>query len=82
MSHKYQIVTQDENGRFVVDTTDDILAYCEVRGIAFVKMNTNHRHRIEIQGEPVFASLCGPMWGGEKHPVRYECARANDTLSR
>ncbi len=37
--------------------------------------------RPELQGQPRFSTLCGPCWGGEETPVRYENSRANDILS-
>lgn len=35
--------------------------------------------RAELQGAPVFAGLCGPMWDGDA--LRYEDRASNDALS-
>lgn len=75
----YKIVTTIE-GRMVVDTTTDIFAWAEVRGHEFVKLNDNHRQRAELQGQPIFAKLVGPMWDGNG-VIRYEDSEANDRLS-
>ncbi len=48
-------------------------------GIAFVKLNDNPRQRAELQGQPVFKGLLGPMWDGDK--VRYETQAVYNTLS-
>jgi len=51
----------------------------EVRGFPFVGINDNPRQRAELQGQPRFAGLCGPMWDGDG--IRYECRAAYATLS-
>lgn len=38
--------------------------------------------RKELWGQPRFERLCGPMWGGEDTPLRYESWEAYETLSR
>lgn len=57
----------------------DFLAAMEVRGYNFSGLNNNHRQRIELQGQPRFSNLCGPMWDGDA--IRYEDSRSNDILS-
>lgn len=51
----------------------------EVRGYAFTHLSTNTRVRAELQNQPQFSGLCGPMWDGDA--IRYEDQAANDTLS-
>jgi hypothetical protein len=51
----------------------------EVRGFALRKLNNSPRQRTELQGQPVFQGLLGPMWDGDA--IRYEDPRANDVLS-
>jgi hypothetical protein len=51
----------------------------KVRGYEFKKLNQNARHRAELQGQPVFSGLAGPMWDGDA--IRYEDARACQALS-
>lgn len=57
----------------------DLVAAMEIRGYAFVGLNSNPRQRVELQGQPKFRGLAGPMWDGDA--IRYEDAPANDALS-
>ena len=41
--------------------------------------NTNCRE--ELKGQPQLRGLLGPMWGGDKIPLRYESQAAYNTLS-
>ncbi len=78
----YQIVTFDEELGWATKDAADIdalVAWCEVRGYAFSHNNTNSRQRAELQGEPVFSGLNGPMWNGGV--IRYECTNAYSRLS-
>lgn len=49
-------------------------------GFTQVGVNTNPKHRVELQGQPKFDGLCGPMYGGPG-VVRYETAAAYSQLS-
>lgn len=62
-------------------TRDNIEAAFEVRGFGVVSHVNNHnpRQRAELQGWPIFAGLCGPMWNGDS--IRYETTEANDIFS-
>lgn len=79
---KYRLV-QNVEGIFVVTEfeqgLDAFLAAMEVRDFRFVKFNDNKRQRAELQGAPIFGSLCGPMWDGGA--IRYEDTKSNDILS-
>lgn len=74
----YRII-QTVEGRMVQSETTDIFAWAEVHDLKVIKLNDNHHQRAELQGHPVFGSLCGPMWDGDA--IRYEDQRSNDTLS-
>lgn len=37
--------------------------------------------RDELRGQPVFAGLYGPMWGGASSPIRYEDSSSYEALS-
>ena len=70
------------NGRFVeqqFDSLGSFLAHMEAMGYVPTGANMNHRQRAELQGQPVFANLTGPMWDGDA--IRYENSEANDHLS-
>ncbi len=58
---------------------DNVYPAMEVRGYAHTGFNTNPKHRAELQGQPKFAGVAGPMWDGDA--VRYECNEANRHLS-
>lgn len=83
MQTKYRLV-QNVEGTFVVTEfeqgLDAFLAAMEVRDFRFVKFNDNTRQRAELQGQPIFGSLCGPMWDGGA--IRYEDTTSNDILSK
>lgn len=80
---KYQIViAHGRNGtQEVLDLSEDqLFPALEIRGIKFTKLSTNRALRAELQGQPMFDKLCGPMWGGEG-VVRYENQDAYDFYS-
>jgi hypothetical protein len=63
---------------------NDVLACFELRGFECSGMNFVPQQREELQGQPIFAGLNGPMWGGNRdgRPViRYEAPSAYDRLS-
>ena len=77
---KYRIIQNVEGQFFKTEVEgDNIFLAAEVRGFAFVKLNNNKRQRAELQGQPIFAGLCGPMWDGDA--IRYEDQISNDILS-
>ena len=57
----------------------DLIAAMEIRGFVFTSSNFSGRQRAELQGQPRFAGLLGPMWDGDA--IRYECAESNAMLS-
>lgn len=61
----------------------DVVAFMEARGFRFVGMTrVGGRLRHELQGQPMFQGLAGPMWGGEDAPLRYETWEAYEVMSR
>lgn len=75
---KYRII-QNVDGHFVKTEVEDIYAAAEIRGFTFVKLANRPTLRAELQGQPIFGELCGPMWDGDA--IRYEDQRSNDILS-
>lgn len=79
----------------VVTTTDgktsaeffNDMAAVEIRYGAPVAFCNRRGLRAELYGQPQFAGLVGPMWGGhtQAHPhapiVRYEDSETNDRMS-
>jgi len=51
------------------------------KGIRKIGVSRSQSLRKELQGQPMFDSLIGPMYDGPKK-VRYETSDVNDTLSR
>jgi hypothetical protein len=73
---KYQIV--DGNKNPVLNSIDEV----EALGYKMSGYNLNTYNRAELQNQPVFAKLCGPMWSGSADVMRYETSEMNDILSR
>jgi hypothetical protein len=80
------IVTLDPDTRewhsFTINENADLIAAMEVRGYAFDGIEKGRQLRPELQGHPKFKGLCGPMWGGDETPLRYESWAAYDVMSR
>lgn len=83
----YEVV-RTVDGHMMVETftADNVIPAMSVRGFEISGTNQNPRHRTELQGQPVFDGVMGPMWGGNRqHPdgvIRYECPETYDTLSK
>lgn len=79
---KYRLI-QNVDGTFIKTEfdqgLDSFLAAMEVRDFKFDGFNKNPRQRAELQDQPRFSSLCGPMWDGDA--IRYEDTKSNDILS-
>ena len=77
---KYRLVQTIENRLIVSEfDSDNILPAFEVRGLVLRGTNDNQRHRKELQGQPIFTGVLGPMWDGDA--VRYEDQQTYNTLS-
>ena len=71
MNKVYQVVTTESTTYF---TKEELLATYSQKGV-----NTNLHNREEIQGEPRFFDLLGPMYNGThegKTCIRYESLEA------
>jgi hypothetical protein len=60
-------------------TDDNLLPAMEARGFALNGFNRNKGNREELQGQPKFTGVLGPMWDGDA--VRYESREAYNQLS-
>jgi hypothetical protein len=76
---KYRLV-QTVDGHMVKSEFegDAIYPAMELRGYEFTGLNDNDHHREELQGQPRFRGVLGPMWDGDA--VRYECPETYDRL--
>ncbi len=73
---KYRVVLDRE----ILNLTDEnLVAALSIRGHELCGWNRNPRQRAELQGQPRFNGLCGPMWDGDA--VRYESQAVYDRLS-
>lgn len=59
---------------------DEFLAGMAAKGFRPIGYNSNPRNRAELQGQPMFFGLCGPMYDGPGG-VRYEDAATYDIMS-
>lgn len=75
---RYRVVQCVDN-RLVATEPADIFAWAEAAGFEFVKLNSAPKQRAELQGQPIFRKLYGPMW--DDGTVRYEDQAAFETLS-
>lgn len=82
---KFQIVTNGARKSERFETTDAAAAFAE-RGFTFTGNSTRLGLREELLGQPQFAGLCGPMWGGTDDSgdavIRYEDWQSYEILSR
>lgn len=65
----------------VFKSRDELIQGMKKRGINYTGNSPMGGSRIELQGQPQFDKLVGPMHGGGGK-VRYETAPLNDRLSR
>lgn len=82
----YRLVQQVEGRLIATDfNADNFIAAMSVRGFEFNGENRNRSNREELQGQPKFCGVCGPMWGGDEiggAVIRYETVEAYRTLSQ
>jgi hypothetical protein len=77
---KYKIVQTIDDKFVVTELTDEnVHAALEIRGFEFMGVQGAGHWRRELNGEPIFAGLCGPMWDGDC--VRYEDKETNNRMS-
>jgi hypothetical protein len=79
---KFQLVTNKATKAEVFDHA--VVAFAE-RGFVLAAYMDNPRVRTELQGQPKFEGLYGPMWGGwdddGQAVIRYEDHGSYDFLS-
>ena len=81
----YKLVSEVD-GVPIVETfnPDNLVPAMEVRGYAFTGSNKGRGQRAELQGQPRFRGVAGPMWEGLKDGVpviRYETQAIYQALS-
>lgn len=79
----YRVILDTQTGHskqeFDCETLQDFIAAMADSGFAVSRINNNPRQRRELNGQPCFATLLGPMWDGDA--VRYESAKVYEELS-
>jgi len=79
----YRIVGEDAGGKLGVTTfatRADLIAHVvDVMGGQLRGLSGGRQLRAELQNQPSFSNLCGPMWDGDA--VRYETVKAYAELS-
>jgi hypothetical protein len=87
MSTHYQLVQYVEGEGLVSAffSEECLLPAMSLRGFEFAGFSDNKRLRPELQGQPKFCGLNGPMWNGINERgepiVRYETVQAYAVLS-
>jgi len=77
---KYRLVQTVENQLVVSEfDSDNVLSAMQIRGFEYIRLNYNSRHRAELQEQPIFTGVLGPMWDGDA--IRYEDSATYRTLS-
>lgn len=77
---KYRLI-QEINGRSIATEFNDenLMAAMEIRGFKFDRISNFPPHREELQDQPKFKGLAGPMWDGDA--IRYEDWKTYERLS-
>ena len=68
------------NGHRTFDSQESLIDYCKCNGYEHKGFNRNTWHRQELQEQPIFDGLAGPLWDGDR--VRYETWDVFERLSR
>jgi len=79
-SMQYMVVGLD-NKTYTFKDVDDLIEELKSRGIRHTGFQEGRHLRPELQGQPKFDKLLGPMHGGGGK-VRYETQKVYDVLSR
>ncbi len=77
-------LVRDFEGQFIVLNLNkngdaDIVSIMAIYGYEHTHNLDNPRVRAELQGQPVFSGLIGPMWDGDA--IRYETQEVYNRLS-
>lgn len=79
---QYRVITLVDEffvAEFEAANTADSTAQMVAAGYQFSAFNNNPAQRAELQEQPKFHDLCGPMWDGDG--LRYECTATYAELS-
>ena len=81
----YEIISSRPPYRYRIITTRHPLIRFAEEGYLETGIETGKHLRPELQGQPKFKGLCGPMWGGRddkgRPVIRYEDQKTYDSLS-
>jgi len=81
---RYRFINADEQGQlcqmeFTALDTDQAIAKAAAIGFQFKDYNANRAQRAELQQQPKFSGMLGPMWDGDA--IRYENNAAYEKFS-
>lgn len=83
MPPKAQAILVTMSGTQCAPLGVDLVAWMAARGFKHSGFSIPGRTtRPELRNQPEFDGLCGPMWGGEDHPLRYEDWQTYEEMSR
>jgi hypothetical protein len=71
---KYSLITTNEQP-LVADNPSDFIKLMAQHGHEQNGVHNRPSSRIELQGQPKFKSVCGPMFNGDEG-IRYESTKA------
>lgn len=75
---KYHIVTQEATQKVEGDT-NSLITDAKAMGYNLTGFHASPYTRKELEGQPKFSGLCGPMWDGDA--IRYEDVQTYNILS-
>ena len=58
------------NGHRTFDSQESLIDYCKCNGYEHKGFNRNTWHRQELQEQPIFDGLAGPLWDGDKYAMK------------
>lgn len=77
---KYKLI-QEVNGLGIETELnyENLMAAMEIRGFKFAGFRNSPNQRIELEDQPIFKGVAGPMWDGDA--IRYEDWKTYERLS-
>ena len=76
------LVTSSGRPFSVEASKEYFVATMKKKGFDFLKWNDSPKQRPELQGQPRFKGLAGPLWGGPAQGIRYETPASYKALSK
>ena len=76
------LVTSSGRPFSVEASKEYFVATMKMKGFDFLKWNDSPKQRPELQGQPRFKGLAGPLWGGPAQGIRYETPASYKALSK